>query len=118
MRLTQQGAPDTAWLEVDTTFIHPSWTRDRSHPTVPPARSPFRHAVAAHDRRTHRVRHAKSPPVRKPDKVRDVRAALRRAATELWARRREPAVVQTVRSTAAATIAYVVALQLSAEAAR
>lgn len=34
---------------------------------------------------------------------------------ELWARRREPAVVQTVRSTAAATISYVVALQLSSE---
>ncbi|MFF9016810.1 aromatic acid exporter family protein [Streptomyces sp. NPDC014870] len=47
--------------------------------------------------------------------MRDVRAALRRAGSELWARRREPAVVQTVRSTAAATIAYVVALQLSSE---
>ncbi|MFF7177260.1 aromatic acid exporter family protein [Streptomyces sp. NPDC008121] len=36
---------------------------------------------------------------------------------QLLARRREPAVVQTLRSTAAATIAYVVALQLSSEAA-
>ncbi|MGW6563798.1 aromatic acid exporter family protein [Streptomyces sp. NPDC054975] len=35
--------------------------------------------------------------------------------TDLWARRREPAVVQTVRSTAAATISYVVALWLSSE---
>lgn len=34
---------------------------------------------------------------------------------ELVRRRREPAVVQTVRSTAAATISYVVALQLSSE---
>jgi uncharacterized membrane protein YgaE (UPF0421/DUF939 family) len=34
---------------------------------------------------------------------------------QLLARRREPAVVQTLRSTAAATIAYVVALQLSSE---
>ncbi|QXE39579.1 FUSC family protein [Streptomyces sp. GMY02] len=36
---------------------------------------------------------------------------------ELVKRRREPAVAQTLRSTAAATIAYVVALQLSSEAA-
>lgn len=36
---------------------------------------------------------------------------------DLWARRRDPAVTQTVRSTAAATISYVVALQLSSEAA-
>ncbi|MFF8275945.1 aromatic acid exporter family protein [Streptomyces lateritius] len=43
--------------------------------------------------------------------------ALRRPVAGLLARRREPAVVQTLRSTAAATIAYVVALQLSSEAA-
>ncbi|MFF5932278.1 aromatic acid exporter family protein [Streptomyces sp. NPDC012508] len=47
--------------------------------------------------------------------MRDVRAALRRVLADLSARRRDPAVVQTVRSTAAATISYVVALQLSSE---
>ncbi|MEU6986618.1 aromatic acid exporter family protein [Streptomyces sp. NPDC046324] len=47
--------------------------------------------------------------------MRDVRAALRRVVADLSARRRDPAVVQTVRSTAAATISYVVALQLSSE---
>ncbi|MEU7037484.1 aromatic acid exporter family protein [Streptomyces sp. NPDC046237] len=44
-----------------------------------------------------------------------MRAALRRVLADLSARRRDPAVVQTVRSTAAATISYVVALQLSSE---
>ncbi|MFB7373421.1 aromatic acid exporter family protein [Streptomyces sp. NPDC056222] len=47
----------------------------------------------------------------------DVRAALREPLADLLARRRDPVVVQTLRSTAAATISYVVALQLSSEAA-
>ncbi|MFD7326412.1 aromatic acid exporter family protein [Streptomyces sp. NPDC059875] len=45
----------------------------------------------------------------------DVRGALRQRVADLLARRRDPAVVQTLRSTAAATISYVVALQLSSE---
>ncbi|NUL04891.1 FUSC family protein [Streptomyces lunaelactis] len=51
----------------------------------------------------------------KYQRVRDVRESLRELPAELVSRRRDPAVVQTVRSTAAATLAYVVALQLSSE---
>ncbi|MEU6879573.1 aromatic acid exporter family protein [Streptomyces sp. NPDC046712] len=40
---------------------------------------------------------------------------MRQPVADLLARRRDPAVVQTLRSTAAATISYVVALQLSSE---
>ncbi|MFD0141856.1 MULTISPECIES: FUSC family protein [unclassified Streptomyces] len=47
--------------------------------------------------------------------MRDVRAALRKVVADLYARRRDPVVVQTVRSAVAATISYVVALQLSSE---
>ncbi|MFD4137743.1 MULTISPECIES: aromatic acid exporter family protein [unclassified Streptomyces] len=44
-----------------------------------------------------------------------MRTALREPVADLVSRAKEPAVVQTVRSTAAATISYVVALQLSSE---
>ncbi|MET7617837.1 aromatic acid exporter family protein [Streptomyces sp. NPDC005408] len=47
--------------------------------------------------------------------MRDLAESVRAPVAELVRRRREPAVVQTVRSTAAATISYVVALQLSSE---
>ncbi|MFF2523284.1 FUSC family protein [Streptomyces liangshanensis] len=47
----------------------------------------------------------------------DVRNTVRAPVAELVKRRREPAVVQTLRSTVAATISYVVALRLSSEAA-
>ncbi|WP_137991790.1 aromatic acid exporter family protein [Streptomyces vilmorinianum] len=47
--------------------------------------------------------------------VTGVRGALRRPVAELLERRRDPAVVHTLRSTAAAVISYVVALQLSNE---
>ncbi|MFB7269094.1 aromatic acid exporter family protein [Streptomyces sp. NPDC056244] len=46
-----------------------------------------------------------------------VRTSVSAPVAELVKRRREPAVAQTLRSTAAATIAYVVALRLSSEAA-
>ncbi|MET9107384.1 FUSC family protein [Streptomyces zhihengii] len=45
----------------------------------------------------------------------DARTALSTRVRALLARRRDPVVAQTLRSTAAATIAYVVALQLSSE---
>ncbi|WP_328403841.1 aromatic acid exporter family protein [Streptomyces sp. NBC_00390] len=44
-----------------------------------------------------------------------MRTALREPVADLVSRAKEPAVVQTVRSTAAATISYAVALQLSSE---
>ncbi|MEU0395511.1 aromatic acid exporter family protein [Streptomyces sp. NPDC006208] len=44
-----------------------------------------------------------------------MRTALREPVADFVSRAKEPAVVQTVRSTAAATISYVVALQLSSE---
>ncbi|WP_328681112.1 aromatic acid exporter family protein [Streptomyces sp. NBC_00322] len=47
--------------------------------------------------------------------MREVTKSVTAPVAELVRRRREPAVVQTVRSTAAATISYVVALQLSSE---
>ncbi|MFD8968072.1 aromatic acid exporter family protein [Streptomyces sp. NPDC059568] len=47
----------------------------------------------------------------------DVRTSVSAPVAEFVKRRREPAVAQTLRSTAAATIAYVVALQLSNETA-
>ncbi|TQK42903.1 aromatic acid exporter family member 1 [Streptomyces sp. SLBN-118] len=47
--------------------------------------------------------------------MREVTKTVTAPVTELVRRHREPAVVQTVRSTAAATISYVVALQLSSE---
>ncbi|WP_406264240.1 aromatic acid exporter family protein [Streptomyces sp. NBC_00191] len=47
--------------------------------------------------------------------MREVTKSVTAPVAELVRRRREPAVVQTLRSTAAATISYVVALQLSSE---
>ncbi|MFF1419533.1 aromatic acid exporter family protein [Streptomyces sp. NPDC058280] len=47
--------------------------------------------------------------------MRDVQKRVSASAAEFVKRRRDPAVVQTLRSAAAATIAYVVALQLSNE---
>ncbi|MFJ6571851.1 aromatic acid exporter family protein [Streptomyces sp. NPDC091292] len=49
--------------------------------------------------------------------MQDVRGAVAAPVADLMRRGREPVVVQTLRSTAAATIAYVVALQLSNETA-